>query len=155
MKNYLIGIVLLLLSCNGQKKVGVKNADNQLSSDAPLVLLLQDEYGSFDVEETMIIRDMKRLKSFYSKINRTRKPGLPVPDINFSTEIVIVQCSGEQNHSGIPTLSFNKETSTQVLLDYKINKVPGDVTTAVVRNPFCVYKMPLTQKEILVEKGIK
>lgn len=150
-----MGIVLLLLSCNGQKKAGVNNAEGQLSSDTPLVLLLQEEYGSFNVEETMVIRDMKRLKSFYAKINKTRKPGLPVPDINFATEMVIVQCSGEQNHSGVPTLSFTKETSTQVLLDYKMNKESGDATTTVIRNPFCIYKMPLTQKEVIVEKGLK
>lgn len=155
MKNYLIGILLILVSCNGNKKTSVKNSDSQLKSDPPLVLILQDEYGSFNVEETMVIKDEKRLKSFYSKINKTRKPGLPVPLIDFSKEMVIVQCSGEQNHSGVPILTFNKETDHQVLIDYDIAEEPGDAATAIVRNPFCIYKMPLTDKEIIVEKGIK
>lgn len=150
MKYYLIGILFVLIACNGQKKASVENSVGQLKSDTPLEFILQDEYGSFEVEETMVIKDEKRLKSFYAKINKTRKPGLSVPDIDFSKEMVIVHCSGAQNQSGIPILTYHKETTTQVLLEHKIEKG----TTAVKTNPFCVYKLPLTEKEIVVEKGI-
>lgn len=155
MKNFLIGIVFILVACNGQKKASVKDSIGLTASDSPLVLLLQDEYSGFDVEETMLIKDQKRLESFYSKINRTRKPGLPVPTIDFSKEMVIVQCSGEQQYSAMPTLALSKETDFKVVLASKIEKETKNSSITVRTNPFCVYKMPLTTKKIVVENGDK
>ena len=103
----------------------------------------------------MVIRDQKRLKSFYSKINKTRKPGFPVPEIDFSKEIVIVQCSGEQNYAGLPTLILSRETNSAVFLTSITEKETKDASITAMTNPYCVYKMPLTDKEIVVEKGIK
>ncbi|MFK7812430.1 MAG: hypothetical protein AB8B59_08040 [Maribacter sp.] len=155
MKIYLLGIVFILVSCNGQKKASVKNSDQISNPNTSLVLLLQDEYSGFEVEETLVIKDQKGLKSFYSKINRTRKPGLPVPVIDFSREMVIVYCSGEQNHSGLTKLNFSKENSTQVMLDSQVEIDPIVSSNTVLNNPFCVYKMPLTTKNVVVEKQIK
>jgi len=150
-KNYLIGILFLFVSCSGQKKASAENAGNSSQQSSPLILLLQDQYGGFEVEETMVIKDQKRLRSLYSKINQTRKPGLPVPVIDFTEEMIIVQCSGEQNATGLPTLSFSKETSTQIILNSDLVNTAGDTSSIVMSYPFCVYKMPLTEKEILVE----
>lgn len=150
-----MGLVFILVSCNGQKKASMESGSSQSTLDSSLVLLLQDEHSGFDVAETMVIKDEKRLKSFYSKINRTRKPGLTVPEIDFSKEMVIVQCSGEQNYVGLPTLSLSRETDSEVVLTTKTKKETKSASIIVMTNPFCVYKMPLTTKEIVVEKGIK
>ena len=133
------------------------NTDESAQSEkqSSLVLLLQDEYNGFTAVETMVIRDQKRLKSLYAKINRTRKPGLPVPNIDFSKEMVIVHCNGEQNYVGLPRLILNKETNTNVVLKSKTSKEKKNASIAIVTNPFCVYKMALTTKEIIVEKDIK
>lgn len=155
MKSYLIGLVFILVSCNGQKKAGMKSSGSQSSLESPLVLILQDEYGGFEVAETMVIKDQKRLKSFYSKINKTRKPGLPIPIIDFSKEQVIVQCNGEQNYAGLPALTLGSETDSEVILMVKTEKDAKAATIAVMTNPFCVYKMPLTTKEVLVRSEQK
>ncbi len=155
MKTYLIGLVFILVSCNGQKKASLKNSSDQSKSDSSLVLLLQDEYAGFVVEETMVIRDQKRLKSFYSKINKTRKPGFPVPVIDFSKEMVIVQCTGEQNHVGLPTLALSRETDSEIVLMAITDRETKTSTITVVTNPYCVYKMPLTDKKVLVESNHK
>jgi len=152
-RNYLIIIFLVLVSCNGQKKAIAEDSTTVSKFDSSLELLVQDEYVGFDTAETMVIRDEKRLRSFYSKINRTRKPGLPVPIIDFSKEMVIVQCSGTQNYSGLPILLFGKETEDQVFLDSKINEDTSDTSTALYMSPFCVYKMSLTKKEIVVKRN--
>lgn len=151
MKNYLILIVLILVSCKGQKKASMESTSEQSKLDSSLVLILQEEYGGFDVAETMVIKDQKRLQSFYSKINKTRKPGLPLPIIDFSKEMVIVQCNGEQNYVGLPSLTLSRETDTEVVLMAKTERETKGAAIEVTTNPFCVYKMALTGKEVLVE----
>lgn len=155
MKTYLIGIVFILVSCHGQKKAIVKNSEHNSNPDTTLILLLQDEYSGFEVEETMVIKDQKRLNSFYSKLNKTRKPGLPVPLIDFSKEMVIVQCSGQKNYVALPTLSLSSETDSEIILATKTERETKDAPINVITNPFCIYKMPLSVKEIVIKNELK
>lgn len=150
MKYYLISILLALFSCNGQKTVSENNTVSQIKPNLPMELLLQEENSDFNAVETMVIKDEKRLKSFYSKINRSRKPGLPVPIVDFTKEMVLVHCSGEQNRIGRPTLSLNKETNTEILLTSIIVSEDNGASITVMTNPFCVYKMTLSGKSIIV-----
>lgn len=154
MKYFIISILFVLVSsCNGQKKTITENAsDSQLNQEnTAMVLLLQEEYSEFDVTETLVIKDQKNLKSFYSKLNRTRKPGLPVPLIDFEKEMVIIHCNGKQSSIGMASLSMGKESDSEILLFSKHNVQSSDTNTAIVGHPFCVYKMPLSTKKIVVE----
>ncbi|MGB5666541.1 MAG: hypothetical protein WBM53_06820, partial [Maribacter sp.] len=94
MKGLLLVILMIFSSCNCHKKAAMNNEGDKNSHNEKLTLLLQDNYSGSDVAETMIITDAKALKSFYSKINRTRKPGLPVPEVDFTQEMILVHCSG-------------------------------------------------------------
>ena len=157
MKYYLISILFVLVSCKGQKKTIIEDSAKGLliQENSSMVLLLQDEYSEFDVAETMVIKDQKRLKSFYSKINQTRKPGFPIPKIDFIKDMIIVHCNGEQNKIGTSTLTLEDETDTtlQLVSKFESEKSPSD--TAILTHPFCVYKMPLTGKRVIVLKGVK
>lgn len=156
MRVFLIVISFVLASCNGQKKAVMDDINTVNSkSENSLELLLQEEDSSFEVAETIIIKDVKRLRGFYSKINRTRKPGLQVPEIDFSKEMIVIQCGGFKNHKGLTVLSKLKETDTQIVLISEVKKVEGKPSIAVMTSPFSIYKMSLTQKEITFEKGIK
>ena len=149
MKSYLITVLFIIISCNAQKTVTDSNSESQIKSDNPMVLILQDQSANFDTVETMVIKDQKRLKSFYSKINKTRKPGLPIPEIDFTKEMIVVHCSGEQNKDGSISLSINEETKTEIIL---VSKFEGQtkVPVLVKTNPFCVYKMTLTDKNVVI-----
>lgn len=150
MKLVLYGVFAIILSCNGQRKV-VKNSENN-GDDAPLTLILQDNYSGIDSSGTMIIKDSKALKSFYSKVNKTRKPGLPVPEIDFSKEMVLVLCSGTQNKGSLPSLKLKKETEDEIIFR-TVQKTDGSksVSTASI-SPFCIYKMPMTSKAIRFDR---
>ncbi|NNE77316.1 MAG: hypothetical protein HKN31_09620, partial [Pricia sp.] len=86
-----LALVLIFLSCNGQKKsaMATEGANNQ-NTDERLSLVVSDMYAPTEAVETLVIKDAKSLQKFYSKVNRTRKPGLPVPEIDFSKEMVVV-----------------------------------------------------------------
>ena len=140
----LCGVLGILLSCNAQKNT----KRNAPSDDDRLTLILQDNYGGSDSTEVLIIKDTKRLQSFFAKINRTRKPGLPVPKIDFDQEIVIIFCGGLQRGTATPELSILEESSTTLVL--RSNKPKQTSGTAII-SPFSLYTLPITQKEIVVK----
>ncbi|NAY91250.1 hypothetical protein GTQ34_04895 [Muricauda sp. JGD-17] len=119
-----------------------------------VTLLMHDYYSGFDEYEAMIISDTKSLKKLYSKINMTRKPGLPVPVVDFSTEQVIVLCLGKQHGDNTPILSKSEETEEHLSLAVSLTSENKDnqVDTLPISYPFYVYKMPVTFKKIDFKK---
>jgi hypothetical protein len=149
MRLLLIGIVVIFLSCKGQ----MKTSSQRMNSDTnPLIpLVLQDNYSGSDTSEILIIKDYKRLNSFFSKVNRVRKPGLLVPEIDFSKDMVIVLCNGKQNEGLWPRLYLLKETEEKIILEIVQKNDIDEPHTASI-SPFCIYKMPLTSKEMVFKE---
>jgi len=154
MKIFFLGIAVLILSCNGQKKASmVQDKEYNSTQSDSLVLVVRDSYSGSDVPETLIITNSKALKLFFSRVNKTRKPGLKVPEIDFSKEVVIIHCSGKQDSAALPILTLLKETDTTFILGSRL-EINKKINPATVRtSPFCIYKMPLTKKKITIEKG--
>jgi len=116
-----------------------------------LTFVAGDAYSGVETVETLIITSAKTLKKFYSRVNRTRKPGLPVPDIDFSKEMVVVYCSGAIASDSLPELYVFEETEDEILVGIKDdNRKPS---SSAVTTPFVVYRMPITDKEVLVRGG--
>ena len=145
-------IFAIILSCNGQKKVPMNNESEVKESGEKLTLLLQDNYSGTDVAETLVIKDAKALKSFYSKINRTRKPGLPVPEVDFTKEMILIHCIGEQMNGKHALLSVIAENEKEVIIGTSVERLEKRGTSSALISPFSVYKMPLTQKVISFKK---
>ena len=145
-------IFAIILSCNGQKKVPLSNKSEIKGSGEKLTLLLQDNYSGADVAETLVIKDVKALKSFYSKINSTRKPGLPVPEVDFTKEMILIHCMGEQTNGKQALLSVIEENEKEVVISTSVKKSEKSSTSSALISPFSVYKMPLTHKEITFKK---
>lgn len=146
---YLTLIILaILFSCNGQKKAAMENGDGQNNNIGLLTLVLQDNYSGSINPDTLIIKDRKSLQKFFSKVNRTRKPGLPVPEVNFKKEMVLIYCGGEQPVGRQVSLRFDAENDEELILRTTLEKTKKESTSSAVISPFSVYKMPLTQKEI-------
>lgn len=116
--------------------------------DSRLILITTDSYSGNDKPETLVIRDRQSLQKFYSKINRTRKPGLPVPEIDFSNEMVIVRCAGMQEDSSIPELYLVEDSEGSLVIGIK-RKI-ANTNSSVITNPFSVYKIQLTEKEVII-----
>lgn len=142
-------IFAIILSCNGQKKAAMNDKNDMNVGNEKLTLLLQDNYSGSDVAETLVIRDVKALKSFYSKINRTRKPGLPIPEVDFTKEVILVHCSGEQTNGKHALLSVTAENEKQVIVRTSVDKSEKSSAFSALISPFSVYKMLLTSKEII------
>ena len=143
----LILLVSCLFSCRAQNHLAGEKMED-------LVLVAQDEYSGFSEFGTMVIRDTKSLNKFYSQINKTRKPGLPVPMIDFSKEMAIVVCLPEQSGGSEPMLSKIDESESELNIAIKLKGLKtteNEGNTSLV-NPFYVYKMPLATKTINLKK---
>lgn len=148
MKLTLIILSIILTNCNAHKKssdlVGIKNDQN---SKTGLTLIVKDFYSNIETPETLLITDSKRLQKFYSRINRTRKPGLPLPNIDFSTEMVLVRCSGIIEDGAMPSLYIVEETDTTIVIG--IQETDKVSSSSAITTPFSLYKMPLTDKVVV------
>lgn len=135
------------LSPKSRSAIQIK--ENQ-GPDHLLTLVVSDSYSGIEQAETLVIRNSKGLQKFYSRINRTRKPGLPLPDIDFSREMVIVRCSGTTDNGAMPDLIFKEETAKA--MTFGIRKRDENPESSAVTTPFSLYRMPLTKKEIAVQR---
>ena len=115
-----------------------------------LTFIVGEAYSNIETVETLIITDYKALQKFYSRVNRTRKPGLPVPDIDFINEIVVAYCSGISNDESIPELYILEQLSDKIILGVRQADKPS--ISSAVTTPFAVYKLPHTEKEIIVQE---
>lgn len=137
--------ILMASACKSQKT----NSEMESKNDQ-LELLVEDAYFPVDERQAMVIEDEKSLRAFFSKVNRTRKPGLAVPEIDFDNEVALVVCSGEQKGNAMPYLE--KEKASEQLLNITIkNKSLGKnqkTEKNAVTYPLAVYKMDKTRKKI-------
>nr|WP_288935998.1 hypothetical protein [uncultured Allomuricauda sp.] len=119
-----------------------------------MILLDHDSFSNIESFETRVIKDGKSLRKFYSEINKTRKPGLPIPIVDFSKEMVILVCLGEQKGKKTPVLSKLKETDNEVSIAVEIIKEnqQKELTIQPTYFPFYLYKMPLVDKTITLQK---
>lgn len=150
MRLVLIGLVAIFLSCKGQMKPSSQPMNSDTNSVIPLVL--RDNYSGSDTSEILVIKNYKRLKGFFSKVNRVRKPGLPVPEIDFSKDMFIVLCNGKQNEGSWPGLYLLEETEEKMILEI-VQKMDDDESFTASISPFCIYKLPQTSKEIVFKKN--
>ncbi|WP_155600316.1 hypothetical protein [Zobellia amurskyensis] len=147
MKPILLIIVLFFSSCKGQEK-GIRN-ERGVQTEERLLLVESDNYSGSDEEEFIVVTDMKTLQKFYSKVNRTRKPGLPLPQIDFTKELLIIYCAGKRKNSYEPRLFVANESENELVLGV-MNENKKETSTSIT-TPFSVYRLPLTQKEIILQ----
>ncbi len=146
MKGIVVFFVVSLLACHGQKKAVDQNA----TMNQQLVLLVEDGFFPIDSLETHIISDTKTLNTFFRRVNRTRKPGLSVPVVDFTKEVVLVACFGATQGQGMPKLKIVEGKEDHVTLTIeKPEKIASD---NIISYPFCVYKMPKTERQIVFKR---
>ena len=120
-----------------------------------LELIAQDGYSGILEYDAQIIRDSKSLRTFYTQINKTRKPGLPVPKVDFSNEMVLLLCLGEQKGSKAPLLSKAEETEGNMTITIALSDLEDKkgLDSQTISHPFYLYKMSLTSKTINFNKS--
>jgi len=135
--------VFFVLCCKSQK---LDKKDDTSENSIALTMLVEDGYYVTDSLQTIVVRDFKSLNSFFSKVNRTRKPGIPVPSIDFTKEMVIVVCAGARKN--VKRLVLRKKAETEDAVVILITEEPNKPSNSIIFYPFCLYKMSKNDKLI-------
>jgi hypothetical protein len=149
MRILILGLLMMAGTCGSQKDK-VKDVNYQELDENPLTLILSDNYGGAESEQLLVIRDNKALKRFFSKVNMTRKPGLQIPEIDFNTEMVVIYCNGKTTDMNTPTLNRMEDKDDKMIFARKPDSKQKKGSSTAVLMPFYLYKMPLTEKKIIL-----
>ena len=116
LKAYLLFTSLFFFLSNACKSHNPLN-DADLDRNG-IELIVQENYSGFDDEQFFIIKSQDDLHSFYGRVNRTRKPGLTPPVIDFNKEMILVWCAGKEvsGHSELEIWSDENTIFVQELI---------------------------------------
>lgn len=153
MRLLILLICLLGISCSGQKGASKDKADSTIQNSKYLQLVLKDNYSGVEESEFQVVRDPKALRNFFIQINKTRKPGLPIAEVDFSKEVLLIYCAGTTRGVGGSELLLIKDSQDSIVFGPKERTPSKKEFTEVTTTPFSIYKMPLTPKEIGFRKS--
>lgn len=144
---YLFLLLLVVWSaCKGPKDVSGEAAQ---SGEKALTLLLSDLYGGAGQEELRIIRDPAELIKCFAIINRTRKPGLPVPKIDFDKNVALLYSPGKMHDTVLPELYYAGKSVGKLIVGVKPKETKNEEQPgAPVVEPFLLYTIPARNEEI-------
>ncbi|ALM06772.1 hypothetical protein SB49_02335 [Sediminicola sp. YIK13] len=149
MRIFLVSLLLVCLSCKSQKK-GNQNNEEKVQMEKP-ILVMEDSYSNIDSSQISIITDQKALQKFFVQVNKTRKPGLPVPEVDFSKEMLILICAGEQQGTYEPNVTILESDDENLTINVE-RKLPSDSLETAISTPFFLYKMPISEKKVTIRK---
>lgn len=128
------------ISCNCTKKSTAKsdatmqNEKQKSSKETSFKVLLDNDHSNIKEKKYLVIKDADALKAIYAKINMTRRPGLPIPNINFNKEMVIGICLGEKSNAGYK-ISIEKieDVNGETIVLYRENPPKGMAATVITQ----------------------
>ncbi|WP_036153523.1 hypothetical protein [Maribacter forsetii] len=136
--------IIQLNSCKSTAQGNLQESNNM-----GMKLLLNENYSGFEQEEYILINNQKDLNAFYGKVNRTRKPGLTPPSIDFNAEMILIWC-GDNSASHYANLELH-ETDDFLEL-HKLKTTASKEENRFIVSPFSVYKLPLSTKTLKILK---
>ena len=137
-------LLILILQSNSCKSSGTSNFQN--SNEIGMQNILNENYSGFEEENYFLIRDQEALNTFYGTINRTRKPGLVPPVIDFTQNMLLVWC-GDSKTSNFVNFEINENADNLVIRKLKSKKAKQK---KMIVSPFSIFKLPLSAKSIKI-----
>ncbi len=148
---YLSAVLLtVIMSCKSQKKqLADKESDTQASS--AITMLMTDNYGGTENEEIQVIRSKGELDKFFIQVNKTRKPGIKPPSIDFTKNTALIYCPGKTRQKPSMELQSSQKDDQRITISPVNAEVNDKQESTAVISPFGLYILPLTDKEIVLK----
>lgn len=152
MKIYIL-IFSLFVGCGASKDLESKKSDSMKVT--PLYeTLVESAMGGYSSPQIKVIKEQNTLLEIYGQVNKTRKPGFPIPTVNFEKETIVAVFLGQKNTGGF-SVSVNEivEKDGKLFINVKETKPDkGSMATMVFTQPFCIIKLNNTDKELVFKK---
>lgn len=156
MKTFALFLSLIILSCNTQKettqKDGAKN-ETTMKQETLIDILANESHGGYETSKYLIIKDQESLEEIYGKVNMMRRPGLPIPEIDWKNEMVIALFMGQKNSGGYSIVVDKITSINDNEIEFLLKETkPEGITTAVICQPFYFCKVQRTDKDVVFKK---
>lgn len=148
---FTIFILLVVMSCKSQKNSASEEETNAQESSG-LTLLMTDNYGGSESEVMTVYKSQGELNKFFAKVNRTRKPGIKPPPIDFKKNMAVIYCPGKTRINTPVELYSRNVGEKGIAISAKRSELSGNQESTAVLMPFGLYIMPLTDKDISLQK---
>jgi len=147
MKLYML-LTVLILSCSSTKNIDVPIKTENNTNKLLFETLIEDQIGGYATPEIRVVKDRESLLKVYGQLNRTRKPGFPIPEIDFSKETIVAVFMGEKNTGGYGVVVEDvKEEKDKLVVSIKETKPStGAMVITVITQPFCIVKINSLKK---------
>lgn len=141
---------MILLLFAGSCKCPKQATETGPTQDTGEVLtpLLVDDYGGREEEGLEVIRSAKDMQALFARINRTRKPGLPVPEVDFQSRQVIVYFPGKGKHDAKEIDLVRTQSADGVVLQARKRKTAKSEDSAAIVAPVLIYTMARTEGSV-------
>ena len=118
-----------------------------------LELIEAHSNGGYKTEQYHTVTNPIELQSLYTQLNLSRKPGLPIPDVNFESESIIAFFMGQKMSGGfsikIDAIKRINKTKVEIRL---IETEPEDMASMAITSPYVVYKVSVPNIEVSIQK---
>lgn len=131
---------LLHVSCKSRATVA-----NHSVEKPKMELIVEGNHSGFDQEQLLKIKNQEELQSFYGRINRTRKPGLQPPAIDFNEHMLLIWCGGNRSYDHAKLVVRPGDNYLSV---HKIDAKVKKGKEGPVVSPFSIYKLSKSTKKI-------
>ncbi|MGS2760745.1 protease complex subunit PrcB family protein [Sinomicrobium sp. M5D2P9] len=147
----LIGVIILFCACMGAKQDGKAQSGDTGEKSLDYKILLEDSYGGTDTAENRVITSQEELEKVYGIINRTRRPGIEVPKVDFTKSMVVAMFMGQRSSGGNRVEIEKIEEAGGAVQVYVRNIQPaeGDMTSMAITNPFIFAELPRSDKQVV------
>ena len=134
-----LGIAILsitLMSCGAQKQ--------EMEKEVTYELIESQSQGGYKVGQYQTITNTFDLKSLYTQLNLSRKPGLTLPEVDFESESIVALFMGEKMSGGygIEIKSIKRINTSKIEIQIEETE-PGDMATMAITSPFAIYKVSI------------
>lgn len=144
MKSLFFFSLLLLATCKGADTATSEKDGNLV----PFQTLITASQSNIESPQQSIIRSQEELETIFSEINKTRKPGIPIPEIDFNKQIIAFVNLGQTSTGGytvtVDKILMKKE-KVVIYVGGKSPK-PNENVTMMLTTPFTMVKL---NKQIL------
>lgn len=141
----------LLLFCSVILACKSQNTSTMASENQPgYEILIQDSHSNIEQAVLKEIQNREELAQLMNQINSTRKPGFPMPEVDFTQQRIGFANLGQKNTGGYSvTIDRVEEKPTQTHVFLRTTK-PGMMATSVITTPFVLFRID-NNKALLLE----
>lgn len=150
MRNILILFSLILVGCSSNKHSVLEKGSDTMTWET----ILENSHGGPVKPQIIVAKEASITEEFYAQINKARKPGFAIPEIDYTKEMLIMVCMGEKNTGGYGSSIYSVvDKGSYVEITIKdTTPEKGAMTTMVITQPFYIAKLPTTNKRIVFKK---